>query len=106
MVDNEEEKFKKWMLSKILFALQGQLKELGLLKTKNIFSLLLGKDNEDTDNLAKKINNLIIQLEKSWKSNKDDDESSTPFIEDIDYFKELLHSICAELKIKNIIFFV
>lgn len=104
LVDNEEEKFKKWMLSKILFALQGQLKELGLLKTKNIFSLLLGKDNEDTDNLAKKINNLIIQLEKSWKSNKDGDESSTPFIEDIDYFKELLHSICAELKIKNIIF--
>lgn len=33
LVDNEEEKFKKWMLSKILFVLQGQLKELGLLKT-------------------------------------------------------------------------
>ena len=44
-----KEKFKKWMLSKILFVLQGQLKELGLLKTKNIFSLFLGKESEETD---------------------------------------------------------
>mgnify|MGYP002515808475 FL=1 len=104
LVDNEEEKFKKWMLSKILFVLQGQLKELGLLKTKNIFSLLLGKESEETDELAIKINQLIDKLEKSWKKGVIDEEPVTPFVEDIDYFKELLHSICTELSIKSIVF--
>lgn len=104
LVDNEEEKFKKWMLSKILFALQGQLKELGLLKTKNIFSLLLGKESEETDGLAIRINQLIEKLEKSWKKDITNEEPATPFVEDIDYFKELLHSICAELSVKSIVF--
>ena len=104
LVDNKEEKFKKWMLSKILFALQGQLKELGLLKTKNIFSLLLGKESEETDELAIKINQLIEKLEKSWKKGVFDDESTTPFVDDIDYFKQLIHSICDELNMKCIIF--
>lgn len=81
LVDNEEEKFKKWMLSKILFVLQGQLKELGLLKTKNIFSLLLGKESEETDELAIKINQLIDKLEKSWKKGVIDEEPVTPFVE-------------------------
>lgn len=104
LVNNEEEIFKKWMLSKILFALQGQLKELGLLKTKNIFSLLLGKESQETDELAMKINQLIEKLEKSWKKGILNEESTTPFVEDIDYFKELLHSVCDELNIKSIIF--
>ena len=104
LVDNKEEKFKKWMLSKILFALQGQLKELGLLKTKNIFSLLLGKESEETDELAIKMNQLIEKLEKSWKKGGFDDESTTPFVDDIDYFKQLIHSICDELNMKSIIF--
>lgn len=104
LVDNKEDKFKKWMLSKILFALQGQLKELGLLKAKNIFSLLLGKESEETDELAIKINQLIDKLEKSWKRGAIGEESVTPFVEDIDYFKELLYSICIELSIKSIVF--
>lgn len=104
LVDNEEEKFKKWMLSKILFALQGQLKELGLLKTKNIFSLLLGKESEETDELAIKINQLIEKLERSWKKDVVAEEPTTPFVDDIDYFKHLIHSICTELNIKSIVF--
>lgn len=104
LVNNEEEIFKKWMLSKILFALQGQLKELGLLKTKNIFSLLLGKESQETDELAIKINQLIEKLEKSWKKAILNEESTTPFVEDIDYFKELLHSVCDELNIKSFVF--
>lgn len=104
LVDNSEEKFKKWMLSKILFALQGQLKELGLLKTKDIFSLLLGKESEETDELAKKINRLIEKLEKSWKKDIIDEKLSTPFVDDIDYFKQLIHSICDELNVKSIVF--
>ncbi len=104
LVENEEEKFKRWMLSKILFVLQGQLKELGLLKTKNIFSLLLGKESEETDELAIKINLLIEKLEKSWKRGMVDEEPAAPFVEDIDYFKELVHSICTELNIKSVIF--
>lgn len=103
LIDNKEEIFKKWMLSKILFSLQGQLKRMGLLKTKNIFSLLIGKDNEETDALAMEISKLINKLEKSWKSNQSIDDS-TLFVEDIDYFKELLHSICENLKINHIIF--
>ncbi|MCB6759204.1 hypothetical protein LI123_22940, partial [Phocaeicola vulgatus] len=67
LVDNKEDIFKKWMLSKILFALQGQLKKVGLLKTKNIFSFLIGKDSEETDDLAVQISKLINKLEKSWK---------------------------------------
>lgn len=104
LVDNKEDKFKKWMLSKILFALQGQLKELGLLKAKNIFSLLLGTESEETDELAVKINQLIDKLEKSWKRGAIGEESVTPFVEDIDYFRELLHSICIKLSIKSIVF--
>ncbi len=33
-----------------------------------------------------------------------DDESTTPFVDDIDYFKQLIHSICDELNMKSIIF--
>lgn len=104
LIDNEEEKFKKWMLSKILFALQGRLKELGILKTKNVFSLLLGKESEETDELAIRIKRFIEKLEKSWKKDVIDEGTAIPFIDDIDYFKELLHSICTELNIKNIVF--
>ena len=104
LVDNKEDIFKKWMLSKILFALQGQLKKVGLLKTKNIFSFLIGKDSEETDDLAVQISKLINKLEKSWKNNKTVVDNASPFVEDVDYFKELLHSVCEELKIKYLIF--
>ena len=104
LVDNKEDIFKKWMLSKILFALQGQLKKVGLLKTKNIFSFLIGKDSEETDDLAVQISKLINKLEKSWKNNQTVVDNASPFVEDVDYFKELLHSVCEELKIKYLIF--
>lgn len=104
LVDNKEEIFKKWMLSKILFAFQGQLKKIGLLKTKNIFSLLIGGDNAETDELAKLISELIKCLEKSWKDEQGVKDKVTPFIEDIDYFKELIQTVCDELSIEHIIF--
>lgn len=104
LVENQEEKFKKWMLSKILFALQAQLSKKGLLKTKNIFSLLLGIDNEQTDELANHMNTLIANLERSWKNsdNYEVGELST-FVEDIDYFKQLIEEICERLNILHII---
>ena len=104
LVDNKEDIFKKWMLSKILFALQGQLKKVGLLKTKNIFSFLIGKDSEETDDLAVQISKLINKLEKSWKNNQTVVDNASPFVEDVDYFNELLNSVCEELKIKYLIF--
>ncbi|WP_027399865.1 ORC-CDC6 family AAA ATPase [Anaerovorax odorimutans] len=104
LVGNKDELFKKWMLSKILFAFQGQLKKMGLLKTKNIFSLLIGVDNEETDKLAIKINNLIKELEKSWKGVNEVENESTPFVEDIDYFKELVNTVCENLQLRHIIF--
>lgn len=64
----------------------------------------MGKESEETDELAIKINQLIDKLEKSWKKGVIDEEPVTPFVEDIDYFKELLHSICTELSIKSIVF--
>lgn len=104
LVGNKEELFKKWMLSKILFAFQGQLKKMGLLKTKSIFSLLIGDENDKTDNLAIQINDLIKNLEISWKGNNDTERETTPFVDDIDYFKELINTVCDNLNIKHVIF--
>ena len=103
LVKNNEEIFKKWMLSKILFALQGQLRSVGLLKTRNIFSMLIGDENDKTDLLAQQINDLIESLEHSWKYECGKEEVS-PFFEDIDYFKELIKTICEKLGIRQMIF--
>ena len=92
------------MLSKILFAVQGQLKKIGLLKAKNIFSFLIGVENEETDALALQINNLIKQLEKSWKEDNYTDNKITPFIEDVDYFKEIINTVCINLNINHVVF--
>lgn len=43
-------------------------------------------------------------MEKSWKNNQTVVDNASPFVEDVDYFKELLHSVCEELKIKYLIF--
>lgn len=66
--------------------------------------MLIGKDSEETDALAIQISKLINKLEKSWKNNQTVVDDSSSFVEDVDYFKELLHSVCGELKIKNFIF--
>lgn len=102
-ISDAGDNFKKWMLSRILFALQGQLQKIGVIQT-NIFAFLLGEENDTTNDLGNKITELIKSLEESWKGEIPIEEGKlSTFVDDIDYFKKLVEEICGKSNIKRIV---
>lgn len=103
LVDESGDNFKKWMLSKVLFAIQGQLQKIGVIKS-NIFAMLMGEESNESNELARKIKDLIKSLEDSWKEDtKIESGILTSFVTDFDYFKRLIEEICTKSNIKRIV---
>ena len=103
LVDESGDNFKKWMLSKVLFAIQGQLQKIGIIKS-NIFAMLMGEESNESNELASKIKDLIKYLEDSWKKDtKIESGKLTSFVTDFDYFKRLIEEICTKSNIKRIV---
>lgn len=103
LINETGDNFKKWMLSKILFEIQGQLQKTGIIKT-NIFAMLMGGESDLSNDLGNKITGLIKSLEDSWKNDSEFNEGKLkPFVTDVDYFKRLVSDICQSSGLNRIV---